>query len=223
MPQFEDYPVARKRMVETEVEAKGIKDPRVIKALREVPRHFFVSPALAKTSYGASALPIGSGQTISAPHMVGLMSEALMLKGKEKVLEIGTGSGYQAAVLGKLTRSVISIERIPVLASRAQEKLAALGLDGVIVKVSDGTLGLPSLAPYDRILVTAGGPHVPQALWEQLSPDGILVMPIGTRNEQVLMRFFREGDGFREEQICRCLFVPLVGRDGFEDGPGDSR
>jgi protein-L-isoaspartate(D-aspartate) O-methyltransferase len=210
-----DFPQARDRMVEEEVVAKGIRDPRVLQAMREVPRHRFVPEALEREAYTGNALPIGSGQTISAPHMVALMTEALCLSGSEKVLEVGTGSGYQAAVLFRITPRVITVERVPELAWRVQRLFAELNLEGIVVKVGDGTLGFAELAPYDRIVITAAAPHVPEALFDQLSPGGILVAPVGDRAEQVLKRYTKEPGGLREESLCRCVFVPLVGKDGF--------
>lgn len=215
-----DYPRARDRMVREEVEARGIRDPRVLEAMRAVPRHMFMPTALEREAYGPSALPIGSGQTISAPQMVGLMTEALALTGEERVLEIGTGSGYQAAVIAHITRSVITVERHPELARRAQRVLRELGLEGVVVKVGDGTQGYAGAAPYDRIVVTAAAPGVPPALFDQLKEGGILVAPVGTRAEQTLMRYTKHGEAFDEEPLCRCVFVPLVGDAGFsEEGP----
>jgi protein-L-isoaspartate(D-aspartate) O-methyltransferase len=210
-----DYPQARERMVQEEVIAKGIINLEVIQAMMAVPRHLFVPNALKHDAYSGSALPIGSGQTISAPHMVSLMTEALQLTGDEKVLEIGTGSGYQAAVLARLTRRVVTIERVPELARRTQSLFAELGLDGIVVKVGDGTQGYAEAAPYDRIIITAAAPRLPQTLVSQLTDEGILVVPVGDRMEQVLMRYTKEGDSLREEALCRCVFVPLVGREGY--------
>jgi protein-L-isoaspartate(D-aspartate) O-methyltransferase len=212
-----DYPQARERMVQEEVIAKGIRDPLVIRAMQVVPRHRFVPEALEREAYGSSALPIGSGQTISAPHMVALMTEALELEGDERVLEVGTGSGYQAAVLFEITSRLVTIERVPELARRAQRLFAELFLEGIVVKVGDGTQGYPEAAPYDRIMITAAAPHVPPVLFEQLVPGGILVAPIGSRIEQTLMRYRKKPEGTEEEAICRCVFVPLLGRDAFPD------
>lgn len=214
-----DYPRARGRMVLEEVVGKGITDPRVIEAMRRVPRHRFVPSAMEHDAYSAQALPIGSGQTISAPQMVGLMTEALDLVGEEKILEIGTGSGYQAAVLAQLTHRVITIERIPELARRAQTLFSELGLDGIVVKVGDGTQGYLEAAPYDRIIVTAAAPRVPQTLLSQLAEGGFLLAPVGERMEQVLMRYHKTSTGIEEESFCRCVFVPLVGREGYAE-PG---
>jgi protein-L-isoaspartate(D-aspartate) O-methyltransferase len=215
-----DYPQARDRMVRDEVEARGIRDPLVLAAMRAVPRHLFVPPALEREAYGPSALPIGSGQTISAPEMVGLMTEALALGGDERILEIGTGSGYQAAVLARISRHVVTIERHPELARRSQRILSELGLDGIVVKVGDGTRGFAGAAPYDRIVITAATPRVPPALFDQLRDGGILVAPVGTRTEQTLKRYTKHGKTVDEESLCQCVFVPLVGDEGFsEDAP----
>lgn len=212
-----DYPQARERMVQDEVIAKGIRNPLVIRAMQVVPRHLFVPEALEREAYGSSALPIGVGQTISAPHMVALMTEALELEGDERVLEVGTGSGYQAAVLFEITSRLVTIERVPELARRAQRLFTELFLEGIVVKVGDGTQGYPEAAPYDRIVITAAAPHVPPVLFEQLAQNGILVAPIGSRIEQTLMRYRRKPEGPEEEAICRCVFVPLLGRDAFTD------
>ncbi len=213
-----DYPQLRERMVQDEIVGRGIKDPRVIEAMRKVPRHLFVPPAMERDAYGGSALPIGGGQTISAPQMVAMMTEALRLSGGEKVLEVGTGSGYQAAVLAELGCRVISVERLPDLARRTQQLFGELGLSGIVIKVGDGSLGYKEAAPYDRIVVTAASPRVPEALLGQLGPGGILVIPVGDRAEQTLLRYTRSEDGFEEEALGRCVFVPLVGRQGFSGG-----
>jgi protein-L-isoaspartate(D-aspartate) O-methyltransferase len=212
-----DYPRARERMVQEEVIGKGIVNVAVIAAMMAVPRHLFLPEAMERDAYGSSALPIGSGQTISAPHIVALMTEALQLQGDEKVLEVGTGSGYQAAVLAQLTKRVITIERIPELARRVQSIFSELGLDGIVVKVGDGTQGYAETAPYDRIIVTAAAPKIPPALFSQLADGGILVAPVGDRGEQVLERHTKTGEEIQKESLCRCVFVPLVGRDGYAE------
>ena len=212
-----DYPQARERMVQEEIIAKGIRDPLVVRAMQVVPRHRFVPEALDREAYGSSALPIGAGQTISAPHMVALMTQALELEGDERVLEVGTGSGYQAAVLFEITSRLVTIERVPELARRVQRLFAELFLEGIVVKVGDGTQGYPEAAPYDRIVITAAAPHVPPVLFEQLAENGILVAPIGSRIEQTLMRYRKKPGGPGEEAICRCVFVPLLGRDAFPE------
>jgi protein-L-isoaspartate(D-aspartate) O-methyltransferase len=211
-----DYPQSRERMVENEVIGRGVTDLRVIEAMRRVPRHLFVPPAMEHDAYSGSALPIGGGQTISAPNMVALMTEAMEVEPGMKVLEVGTGSGYQAAVLAAIGCRVITVERIPELARRAQRLFEELGLSGIVVKVGDGSTGFKDAGPYDRIVVTAAAPYAPRALLEQLVEGGILVAPVGDRLEQTLMRYTREGDRAREEALVRCVFVPLLGREGFE-------
>jgi protein-L-isoaspartate(D-aspartate) O-methyltransferase len=204
-------------MVREEVIGKGIQDPLVIRAMGRVPRHLFVPEALEGDAYGSSALPIGLGQTISAPHMVALMTEALRLEGGERILEVGTGSGYQTAVLADIAPRIVTVERMAELARRAQVLLASQGREGIVVKVGDGSRGYPEAAPYDRILVTAAAPSVPAALCTQLAEGGILVVPVGDLQEQVLIRVTRSGTRFPEEALCRCVFVPLVGKEGFEE------
>ena len=213
-----DYPQARERMILDEVIGKGIRDPRVIEAMRAVERHRFVEPGMAVKAYSGSALPIGWRQTISAPQMVAIMTEALEVERGHKVLEIGTGSGYQTAVLARLTPRIVTVERVPELAERARERFQALGLEGIVVKLGDGSQGYPEAAPYDRILVTAAAPRAPQPLLEQLAEDGLLVVPVGDLREQTLLRYRRSGDRFHEDVFCRCTFVPLLGKDGFAAG-----
>ena len=212
-----DLPKALERMVREEVEKKGVTDPRVLAAMRAVLRHRFVPRALSAEAYTGAALPIGSGQTISAPQIVGLMTQALSLTGEECVLEVGTGSGYQAAILAQLAHRVVTIERIPELARRAQRLFRELGLDGVVVKEGDGSEGCAAAAPFDRIIVTAAAPEVPETLLAQLVDHGILVAPIGDRTEQTLKRFTKDGDKLHEVWVCRCVFVPLLGREGFKE------
>ena len=206
---------SRRRMVERLQEA-GIRDSRVLAALRSVPRHQLVPEALQHRAYDESALPIGERQTISAPLVVAAMSQALALRGDETVLEIGTGSAYQAAILSRLAERVISVERIPRLASRARSALDALGISNVLVFLGDGSRGWPSEAPYDAVVVTAGALSVPEPLLDQLAPRGRLVGPFGERDEQVLLRITRRPDGeFEREQLGRCRFVDLVGEHGW--------
>ena len=195
---------------------RGIKDPRVLAALRSVPRHRLVPEALRHQAYGESALPIGERQTISAPQVVAAMSEALALRGDETVLEIGTGSAYQAAILSRLAERVISIERIPDLASRARSALDACGITNVVVFLGDGSRGWPAEAPYDGIVVTAAAPTVPEPLLDQLAPGGRLVGPFGERDEQELLRITRRPDGeFERKKLGRCRFVDLLGEHGW--------
>jgi protein-L-isoaspartate(D-aspartate) O-methyltransferase len=172
-------------------------------------------------AYDDMPLPIGCDQTISQPLMVALMTEALRLRGHERVLEIGTGSGYQAAILARLSRVVFSLERLPALAAQARATLASLELKNVHVLVGDGTLGLPEHAPYEAIIVTAGAPHLPQTLIDQLRPDGRLVIPVGDRVEQVLMRVTKTDTGSHTERLGGCRFVPLIGQRGWTRAEGE--
>lgn len=213
-----DFAIARRRMVEEQIRARGVKDPRVIDAMLRVPRHLFVPEALAAQAYSDFPLPIGERQTISQPYMVATMSEALQLKGDEKVLEVGTGSGYQAAVLALLARQVFSLERIPALARQARRVLDAAGFARVNVRVTDGTFGWEEEAPFDAIMVTAGAPAIPRPYLDQLTIGGRLVIPVGDRVSQVLVRVTRRGErDFREERLLGCRFVPLVGDHGWRE------
>jgi protein-L-isoaspartate(D-aspartate) O-methyltransferase len=205
------YARERERMVE-EIAARGVTDPRVLAALRRVPRHRFVQEALRDRAYGDHPLPIGEEQTISQPYIVGLMSSLLELTGQEKVLEIGTGSGYQTAVLAELARRVCSIERLPRLAERARATLEGLGYDNVWVRVGNGTLGWPDQAPFDRIIVTAGGPAVPPPLVQQLADGGRMVLPVGSADNQVLTIVENAGGEIRQRTHGECKFVKLVGK-----------
>jgi protein-L-isoaspartate(D-aspartate) O-methyltransferase len=210
----EEYARARRRMVERL--ARGVvKDARVLAALEEVPRHRLVPEALHGRAYQDTALPIGAGQTISAPSVVAAMTEALELRGGERLLEVGTGSGYQAAVLSRLVEHVVSIERVPRLASAARSGLDRLAVTNVLVHLGDGTAGRPQDGPFDAIVVTAGGPEIPRPLLEQLAPGGRLVGPFGARDEQELLRVRAAPQGFQREVIGRCRFVDLVGAHGW--------
>ncbi len=210
-----DFAERRDRMVRTQIEARGVTDGRVLAALRAVPRELFVPLTEQAEAYDDRALPIGLGQTISQPYMVASMSAALALTPADRVLEVGTGSGYQAAVLGKMAGEVWSIERHAPLAADARQRLEALGLSNVHVVVGDGTTGLAEHAPYDAILVTAGAPAVPHALREQLADGGRLVIPVGPASHQDLMVCRRRGSSFEDRMGEACVFVPLVGRDGW--------
>lgn len=206
---------ARQRLVERLAD-QGVADPRVLAAFRAVPRHRLVPEALRERAYADLALPIGAGQTISAPGVVAAMTQALELRGDETVLEVGTGSGYQAAILAQLAARVVSIERLPRLAAEARRGLDVLGVTNVVVHLGDGTAGRPADAPFDAIVVTAGGPDVPQPLLQQLAPAGRLVGPFGTREEQTLVRVRRTGAGaFEREALGRCRFVDLLGTHGW--------
>jgi len=199
-------------MVEEQLVARGVVDARVLAVMRRVPRHLFVDEALQGQAYGDHPLPIGDGQTISQPFIVGRMSELLELTGREKVLEIGTGSGYQAAVLAELAARVCTIERIPRLAGRARQTLEGLGYQNVWVRTANGTLGWPDEAPFDRILVAAGGPSVPPPLFEQLVEGGRMVMPVGDATGQVLKLVEKMHGGMRTSEHSGCMFVKLVGK-----------
>ena len=215
---MKNFSIARRRMVEDQVVARGVRDPRVIDAMLQVPRHKFVEEALESQAYQDAPLPIGERQTISQPYMVAVMSEALALDGTEKVLEVGTGSGYQAAVLAVLADRVFSLERIPALARRARKALDSCGYSKVNIRLADGTLGWQEMAPFDAIVVTAGAPDVPRDYIDQLAVGGRLVIPVGDRMSQVLMRITRTSEHeFKEEQLLGCRFVPLVGNHGWRD------
>lgn len=207
----------RALMVERYVAARGVADPRVLQAMRDVPRHLFVPTGVAAKSYGPSALPIGQKQTISQPYIVGRMIELLELTGTEKVLEIGTGTGYQAAVLSRVAGRVFSIERINELAMRAVETIRQLRYQNVSVKVFDGTYGWSDQAPFDRIIVAAAAPEVPEPLVQQLARGGKLVLPIGPAGRQRLARVTRVATRLQIEDCGAAEFVPLVGRFGWKD------
>ncbi|MRR07777.1 MAG: protein-L-isoaspartate(D-aspartate) O-methyltransferase [Deltaproteobacteria bacterium] len=211
-----NFDIARKRMVEAQIVSRGVKDRRLIEAMLKVPRHVFVEEAMAAQAYSDTPLPIGEKQTISQPYMVALMTELLDLSGKEKVLEIGTGSGYQAAILATLADRVYTVERIRPLALKARKALDSLGLLNVNIKISDGTIGWEEEAPFDAIIVTAGAPGVPEKLVEQLAPGGRLVIPVGNQFEQILVRVIKQEDGsLIKEDIAGCRFVKLVGKYGW--------
>ncbi len=215
-----DFATARRRMVETQLVARGVCDPEVLRALGRVPRHLFVDQALRDRAYSDSALPIGHGQTISQPLMVAAMTQALQLEGGEKVLEIGTGSGYQTAVLAEIAERVFSVERLAALYRRARALLDKLGYHRVVLRHGDGTLGWRDHAPYDAVVVTAGAPHVPAELLDQLVTGGRLVIPVGDRRQQSLLRITRHADGDRCEELGGCVFVSLVGSDGWSQEAG---
>lgn len=211
-----NFDVARKRMVEAQIIARGVSDRRLIEAMLKVPRHAFVEEAMAAQAYSDTPLPIGEKQTISQPYMVALMTELLELKGNEKVLEIGTGSGYQAAILAVLADRVYTIERFRTLALRARKALDSLGLLNVNIRISDGTVGWEDEAPFDAIIVTAGAPDIPGKLVDQLKPGGRLVIPVGSQFEQTLVRIVKNADGsVTRENITGCRFVKLVGANGW--------
>lgn len=205
---------ARRRLIET-LQDKGIKDLAVLRAIDQVPRHEFVPPSVRHRAYEDSALPIGSGQTISQPFVHARALEQLMLTGRERVLEIGTGSAYQTALLAELTAQVFSIERFPALLDRARLLLIALQIRNVSLLMGDGTLGWREYAPYDAIVVSAGAPSVPAALQTQLAEGGRLLIPLGDRDEQMLTLLVRRGDDFESRDITPVRFVPLIGAGGW--------
>ena len=210
-----NFESARHRMVDEQLIPRGISDNRVLSAMRKVPRHLFVEEALQDRAYGDHALPIGEKQTISQPCMVALMTEALELNGSEIVLEIGTGSGYQAAILAELSRQVYSIERIPCLALRAKKVIEDLGYKNVDIKIYDGTLGWEEKSPFDGIIVTASAPDIPKSLTDQLKLGGRLAIPVGTRHFQTLIKVVKKKDGLVKMALTECVFVPLIGTYGW--------
>ena len=210
------YARERERMVDEQLTGRGVTDPRVLAAMRRVPRHRFVQEALRARAYGDHPLPIGEDQTISQPFIVGLMTSLLELTGREKVLEIGTGSGYQTAVLAAVARRVCSIERLPRLAERARALLESLGHDNVWIRVGNGALGWPDLAPFDRIIVTAGGPAIPPPLVQQLAEGGRMVLPVGSPENQILTVVDNVGGELRTVAHGECKFVKLVGKYAWE-------
>lgn len=206
-------------MVQEQIVSRGITDRRVLDAMLKVPRHIFVQEAMALQAYSDSPLPIGEKQTISQPYMVALMTELLELSGREKVLEIGTGSGYQTAILAMLANRVCTAERIRPLALRARKCLDSLKLFNVMIRINDSEgspIGWEEEAPFDAIIVTAGAPSVPEVLIEQLAPGGRLVIPVGGEAEQTLLKIVKKADGSLESETCvGCRFVPLIGRQGW--------
>ena len=210
------YARERERMVGEQVAGRGVTDSRVLAAMRRVPRHRFVQEALRARAYGDHPLPIGEDQTISQPFIVGLMTSLLELTGREKVLEVGTGSGYQTAVLAAVARRVCSIERLPRLAERARALLESLGHDNVWIRVGNGALGWPDQAPFDRIIVTAGGPAIPPPLVQQLAGGGRMVLPVGDTDNQTLTVIDNVGGEIRQRTHGECKFVKLVGKYAWE-------
>lgn len=208
----------RQAMVERQLRARGVRDPLVLDAMGAVPREAFLPSESRHLAYRDQAVPIGQGQTISQPYMVAAMTEALRPRPEDRVLEIGTGSGYQTAVLARIVAEVFTVERHEPLSEEARRILDGLGVDNVRYRVDDGSLGWPEEAPFDGILVTAGAPRVPDALKEQLSEDeGRLVIPVGPRATQELVRYVKEGTELVADHLMACRFVPLVGREGWED------
>jgi len=210
------YEASRARMVEEQLVHRGVTDERVLAAMRRIPRHLFVEEPLRDRAHGDHPLPIGEEQTISQPYIVGFMTQLLELRGQEKVLEVGTGSGYQTAVLAELARRVCSIERLPRLAERARGLLEQLGYDNVWVRVGSGTLGWPDEAPFDRILVTAGGPSIPPPLFQQLVEGGRMVVPVGDVANQTLTVVEKIRGEMKTRSYGDCKFVKLVGKYAWE-------
>lgn len=212
-----DFQNLRDLMVETQLISRGIRDSRVLDAMRRVPRHLFIDESLWYKAYDDMALPVGEGQTISQPYMVAIMTELLELKGDEKVLEIGTGSGYQAAILAELSGDVYTVERVRSLSERAREILTRLGYSNIHFRTGDGTLGWPEAAPFDRILITAGSPRIPEPHIEQLSDRGIIVAPVGDRFSQTLIKAVKQERRMMEQYHTPCVFVPLIGKYGWRE------
>jgi len=211
-----DFEPERRAMVELQLRARDIVDERVLQAMESVPRELFVPAEERQRAYADAALPIGSGQTISQPYMVARICEVLALTGSERVLDVGTGSGYQAAVLAELADEVVTIERIPELAEEAKRALAAAGYENVEVRVGDGTLGVPDRAPFKAIAVAAAAPDVPDTLYEQLEPGGRMAIPVGRRRSQDLLLVVRSPEGPAVIRSVPCRFVPLLGEEGFD-------
>ncbi|HSQ78609.1 MAG TPA: protein-L-isoaspartate(D-aspartate) O-methyltransferase [Nitrospirota bacterium] len=207
----------RRRMVDDQLVGRGIKDERVLDAMRRVPRHEFLPEAIRGMAYADNALPIGECQTMSQPYMVAIMTELLDLTGTERVLEIGTGSGYQAAVLAELCSKVYTVERIKTIAEKARATLDRLGYQNVAIKIYDGTYGWKEMAPFDAIMVTAGAPEIPAPLVEQLKDGGRMVIPVGERFGQSLLKVIKTAEGTVTQRSIPCVFVPLIGNHGWKE------
>jgi protein-L-isoaspartate(D-aspartate) O-methyltransferase len=212
----DDFESLREKMVRFQIEGRGIRSERVLRAMREIPRHLFVKKSLREEAYGDHPMPIGEGQTISQPYMVALMTELLELQGSEKILEIGTGSGYQTAILSRLAQRVITIERIKKLSDSAKCVLDSMGISNVDFRAGDGTIELEEDAPFDGIIVTAGAPMVPKTYKNQLIQGGRLVIPVGNDFAQTLFRFRKTGDKMEEKRFTGCVFVKLIGKHGWQ-------
>jgi protein-L-isoaspartate(D-aspartate) O-methyltransferase len=215
-PSDREYADRRSEMVADQIEARGIRDARVLEAMRRVPRELCIPPTRRSEAYEDHPVSIGEGQTISQPYMVALMLQTLELTGGERVLEIGTGSGYQTALLAELCEEVFTVERIPTLADHARGVLEEMGYDNVHYGVGDGTLGWPGGGTFDGIVVSAGGPSVPPALEEQLADGGRLVIPVGDQYSQMLLAIRRCGQKLVERTVTSCVFVKLIGKDGWD-------
>ena len=212
-----DYRLARERMVKTQLIPRGIEDENVLRAMEKIQRHLFVEEALVGEAYNDHPLPIGHKQTISQPYIVALMTEALELTGTEKVLEIGTGSGYQTAILAELSDVVYTVERIEPLLEKSKDLLQSLGYKNIYFKAYDGTLGWEDFAPFHAIMVTAGAPKVPEPLLKQLADGGKMIIPIGNKYSQDLIKVTRVNDRFVEKNLGGCRFVDLIGEHGWKD------
>jgi len=212
-----DYAPIREKMVAEQIEARGVKDKRVLDAMRKIPRHLFVDTGMLHQAYADNPLPIGHNQTISQPYIVALMTEALKLEEDDKVLEVGTGSGYQAAILAEIAEKVFTVENNSILARRARKLFDELNYHNIVIRIGDGTLGWKEYAPYDKIIVTAAAPELPKPLFEQLKQNGIMVIPEGDRFSQSLKKYKKTDDKFEYENLGLCSFVPLVGREGWKD------
>ena len=219
LPEFSshDFAWARERMVQEQIIGRGINDSRVISAMRKIPRHLFVDPGIVNRAYDDSALPIGDKQTLSQPFMAARMTECLGLAGSEKVLEVGTGSGYQTALLAELCFNVFSVEKLRSLSRKARGLLDRLDYQNIALHIGDGTIGWSEHAPYDAIIVTAGAPKAPQPLLDQLFAGGRLVIPVGEEQGQTLLRVVRTRTGFKETQLGECRFVKLLGKYGWRE------
>jgi protein-L-isoaspartate(D-aspartate) O-methyltransferase len=210
------FSIARKRMISEQLVSRGIKNPRVVDVMTQVPRHLFVDEALKAQAYIDAPLNIGEGQTISQPYIVALMTQTLELNGSEKVLEIGTGCGYQTTILASLAKQVYTIERIKTLAMQARSRFKQLGMRNVILRVGDGSLGWKEGAPFDRILVTCAAPVVPEALLAQLNVNGYIVIPVEAEHGgQDLLKVTKTATGYKKENLGPCRFVPLIGKQGY--------
>jgi len=211
----DEQSVARRRMVAQQLRERGIHDPHVLRIMEAIPRHLFVDGALDVKAYADSALPIGSSQTISQPYIVGLMTQAVDLTGEEKVLEIGTGSGYQTAILAELSDRVFTVERLRSIGTAARERLTTMGYSNIVFRIADGTVGWREMGPYDRVVITAAAPRVPAFLADQLRVGGVAVVPVGSAEKQSLVKVTRTEQGLEERILCDCSFVPLIGKDGW--------
>lgn len=213
----DDFALARERMVKDQLRARGIRDEGVLQVMGKIPRHLFIEEALADEAYDDHPVPIGEKQTISQPYIVALMTEALELTGKGNTLEIGTGSGYQTAILAELSNRVYTVDRIESLLLNAKKILAQLGYDNIVFKVFDGTMGWEEYAPFDAIMVTAGSPSLPRPLLDQLADNGRMIIPVGDRYTQELIKVIRRGRRLEQESLGGCRFVNLIGVHGWRD------